>query len=74
MEYTLNMIFATSGGKNVTFSISDAKSDPATVEASANALMDLMIAKNIFTTSSGDLVSKVSATLVERKATKLTVV
>lgn len=73
MEYTLNLVFATSGGKNVTFSISDVKSDAQKVEIDANALMDLMIAKNVFTTSSGDLVSKVSASLVERKATKLTV-
>lgn len=72
MEYTLNLVFATSGGKNVTFSITDVKSDLKTIEAEADALMDSMIAKNIFTTSSGDLISKVSASLVERKATKLT--
>lgn len=73
MEYTLNLVFATSGGKNVTFSITDVKSDLKTIETEADALMDSMIAKNIFTTSSGDLISKVSASLVERKVTKLTV-
>lgn len=73
MEYTLNMVFATSGGKNVTFSITDVKNDLKKIELEANALMDSMIAKNIFTTSSGDLISKVSATLVERKANELTV-
>ncbi len=72
MEYTLNMVFATSGGKNVTFSISDVKSDLN--ETKTKALMDSMILKNIFTTSSGDLISKVSATLVEKKVTKFEVV
>ncbi len=71
MEYTLNMVFATSGGKNVTFSISDVKSDLN--ETKTKALMDSMILKNIFTTSSGDLISKVSAALVEKKVTKFTV-
>lgn len=72
MEYTLNMVFATSGGKNVTFSITDVKG--SLNQTQAKALMDSMITKNIFTTSSGDIISKVSAALVEKKVTKFEVV
>jgi hypothetical protein len=72
MEYTLNMVFATSGGKNVTFSISHVKS--TLTQTQAKALMDSMIAKNIFTTSSGDLISKVSAALVKKEVTDFEVV
>lgn len=43
MDYTLNMVFATSGGKNVTFSITDAKS--SVTEAQTIALMESMISK-----------------------------
>lgn len=72
MEYTLNMVFATSGGKNVTFSISGVKGNLN--QTQTIALMDNMIAKNIFTTSSGDLISKVSAALVEKKVTEFEVI
>ena len=72
MEYTLNMVFATSGGKNVTFSISGVKGGLTQTEA--KTLMDSMISKNIFTTSSGDLISKVSAALVEKKVTEFEVI
>lgn len=69
MEFTLNMVFLTAGGKKVTFSVTDVKN--ATTDDDVKALMDAIVAKNIFTTSSGDLVSKVEAIFVEKKATKL---
>jgi hypothetical protein len=69
MEYTLNMVFLTSGNKKATFSIS--KADGAVTKAQVNALMDGLIAKNIFTTASGDLVSKDSASLVAKTVTAI---
>lgn len=71
MEYTLNMVFNTAQGKKVTFSINDVKS--TLTEAQAIAVMDNILAKNIFTTSSGDFVSKDSASIVAKTVTKLTV-
>lgn len=71
MEYTLSMVFNTAQGKKVTFSITGIKSN--LTEIQALAVMDNILAKNIFTTSSGDFVSKESASIIERKVTKLTV-
>ena len=72
MEYTLSMVFNTSLGKKVTFSITGVKS--TLTEAQALAVMNDILAKNIFTTSAGDFISKDSASIIEKKVTKLTVV
>lgn len=40
----------------------------------ANALMDIIIAKNIFTTKSGAFVKKESAKLTQRQVTKFEIV
>lgn len=72
MEYTLSMVFNTSLGKKVTFSITGVKS--TLTEAEALAVMDNILAKNIFTTTAGDFISKDSASIIEKKVTKLTVV
>ena len=72
MEYTLSMVFNTSLGKKVTFSITGVKS--TLTEAQALAVMDNILTKNIFTTSAGDFISKDSASIIEKKVTKLTVV
>jgi len=68
MEYTLSMTFLTSTGVKSTLSVSGIKSTITDVEA--NALMDLIIAKNIFVTTTGALAKKESAQLAERKVTK----
>jgi hypothetical protein len=68
MEYTLSMTFLTEYGLKSTLSVSGV--NPAITEAEANALMDIIIAKNIFKTTSGDLVSKSSAQLTEKQVTK----
>ena len=70
MEYTLNMVFLTSGGKKTTFSIADVKS--SLTDAEVNTLMQAILAQNIFTTSSGDLVSKSSAAIVAKTVTEVT--
>ena len=68
MEYTLSMTFLTAMGVKSTLSVSGIKSTITDVEA--NALMDLIIAKNIFVTTTGALAKKESAQLAERKVTK----
>lgn len=68
MEYILSMTFNTAGGKKATISISNVKQD--ITKEQAVALMDTILAKNVFTTDSGDFVSKESAKLTERKVTK----
>lgn len=71
MEYVLTMVFATEKGGKTTISINGVKS--TLTEAEANALMDTIIAKNVFLTPTGGLVSKADAKMTERKITKFTV-
>ena len=68
MEYSLSMTFLTEFGLKSTLSISGVK--PTLTEAETNALMDNIIAKNIFKTNSGDFVKKSSAQLTQRQVTK----
>ena len=71
MEYVLQMVFLTEKGAKSTLSITGIKS--SITEAESNALMDTIIAKNIFLTTTGALTKKESAQLTERKITKYTV-
>jgi len=71
MEYTLNMVFLTAGSKKVTFSVSAIKENLS--HAETNALMDAILAQNIFTTSSGDLAKKDSAQIVAKTVTKINI-
>jgi hypothetical protein len=71
MEYTLSMVFNTEAGLKVTFSINDVK--PDITEVQANALMDTIIANDVFLPSSGALKSKVSSQMVARNVTKFEV-
>jgi len=68
MEYTLSMTFLTALGVKSTLSISGVKSTITSAEA--NALMDTIIAKDIFITTTGALAQKEGAQLTERKVTK----
>ncbi|HEX9027114.1 MAG TPA: DUF2922 domain-containing protein [Clostridium sp.] len=68
MEYSLSMTFLTEFGLKSSLSISGVK--PTITKDQANALMDIIIAKNIFKTNSGDLVKKSSAQLTQRQVTK----
>ena len=65
------MIFLTERGAKSTLSITGVKSTITEVEALA--LMDTIIAKDIFLTTTGALTQKESAQLTERKITKYTV-
>ncbi len=71
MEYILSMVFLTEKGAKSTLSIAGVKS--TLTETQANALMDTIIAKNIFLPPTGALVSKSEAKMTERKITKFTV-
>lgn len=71
MEFVLQMVFLTERGAKSTISISGIKS--TITEVQANALMDTIISKNIFLTSTGALTKKESAQVTERKITKYTV-
>ncbi|MBU3218246.1 DUF2922 domain-containing protein [Clostridium estertheticum] len=54
-------------GKYFTLTVDDIKADdkgPTITEAEVNALMDLVIAKNIFLSTSGDLTGKKDAKIV----------
>jgi hypothetical protein len=68
MEYVLSMVFLTEKGVKSTLSIAGVKS--TLNQTQANALMDLIITKNIFLPAAGALVSKSEAKLTERKITK----
>jgi len=64
---TLELVFQTTEGKTARIVLSDPLEpvDPAKVQQ----VMDLIVAKNIFQFSSGDLVKAVDARLVEKSIT-----
>ncbi|MBZ9689815.1 DUF2922 domain-containing protein [Clostridium estertheticum] len=67
--HKLAMRFLTSTeGKYFTLTVDDIKSDgdgvPTVTEAEVNALMDLVIAKNIFASANGNLIGKKDAKIV----------
>lgn len=68
MEYSLAMTFLTETGLKSTLSISGVK--PTITKDEVNALMDNIIAKNIFLTNSGDFVKKSGAQLTQKEVTK----
>ncbi|NRT77894.1 DUF2922 domain-containing protein [Clostridium beijerinckii] len=71
MEYSLSMTFLTFAGEKSTLSISGVK--PTLTKDEVNALMDTVIAKNVFKTNSGDLVKKSGAQVTQRQVTKFEV-
>ena len=71
MEYTLAMTFLTEKGEKATLSISGVKAD--LTKDQVDALMNTIVAKNIFLTQTGALISKSEAKLTERKITKFEV-
>jgi hypothetical protein len=71
MEYTLTMVFNTEYGVKTSLSVSGVKS--TITKAEADALMDTIIAKDVFTTNSGKLVGKESASLIGKQTTKFEV-
>ena len=68
MEYILSLTFLNETGLKSTLSISGVKS--TITQENAISLMDTIIAKDVFDTDSGSLVSKYDAKLTERRITK----
>lgn len=66
---TLELRFGTATGRFVTLRVPDPKEGltPAEVQSA----MDLIIAKNVFTSPSGDFIAVDSARIVERTTTSL---
>lgn len=68
MEYSLQMVFICESGEKSSITISDVK--PGLTNSDVIALMDTIIANNVFETSKGALISKYSAQVVQREVTK----
>ncbi len=68
MEYTLSMTFVNAAGDKVSISVAGVKSNLTQPEALA--LMDTIIAKDIFISKGGSLTAKYGAQLTERAVTK----
>jgi len=68
MDYSLTMTFINTSGDKVNLSISGVK--PDITEAQVGALMDTIIAKDVFLSNGGALASKYGAQLTQRQSTK----
>ena len=68
MHKLIMRFLTTTEGKYFTLTVDDLKVDengePAVTEAEVNALMDLVIAKNIFASANGNLTGKKDAKIV----------
>ena len=67
MEYSLALTFKTSQDAKVTLTIDNAKND--LTDEQVASIMDTIIEQNVFFTSKGNFIEKVSAVLTERKNT-----
>lgn len=71
MEKTLQMVFLNNSGKNVSINISGVRED--VTDAEIKTVMETIILKNIFTSTGGDLMSIMSASLVSKDTEQLSV-
>ena len=71
MEKSLLMTFLNAEGTKASITIPEVKDN--VTEAEVAAAMDVIISKNIFFTSGGNLVSKYAAQITERNVTALAV-
>ncbi|MBV7275708.1 DUF2922 domain-containing protein [Clostridium thailandense] len=71
MSKTLVMNFLNEAGKKTAVRINNVKDD--VTEAETKAAMDVIIEKNVFTTSGGDLKSKDSAQLIDKSTSEFNV-
>ena len=71
MDYTLSMTFLNMAGDKVSVSIAGARPNVTQIETSA--LMDTIIAKDVFGSAGGSLIAKYSAQLTERNVIKFVV-
>lgn len=66
---TLRLVFRNEAGKNVTISLDNPKDD--LTAAQIEAAMDLVVARNIFTSSGGDLVTKQDVRIIDTTTSDL---
>jgi hypothetical protein len=71
MEKSLQMVFQNQSGKNVTMNLSGIKE--TLTELEVKTLMQLIIAKNIFESTGGDLVTIMSANIISRDVQEMVV-
>lgn len=69
IQRTLQLIFATAAGGTTTISISSPRADLTSTEV--EAVMQQIIAANVFTSTGGDLVDVVGARVITRETTEL---
>lgn len=65
----LEMVFKTATGKDVTYSMSDPKTD--LTKAKVDTYMGNVVTKNVFANKAGDLTSAVKSQVVETTVTAL---
>ncbi|MDK2821762.1 MAG: hypothetical protein PWP31_1727 [Clostridia bacterium] len=65
----LELIFQNAAGRRTTISIQDPRDD--LTEAEVQAAMELIINRNIFTSSGGDLTAVIGARIVSRSVTDI---
>ena len=68
MEFSLTMTFMSTTNTKVSITVSDVKED--LTQPQIESLMDLLIAKNVFSTKSGDLATKYGAAVTQKQVTK----
>jgi hypothetical protein len=71
MDYILTLSFLCSNGEKSSLSIEPVS--PTIAPEATIALMDVIIAKNVFVTKNGSLVGRYGATLTQRQVTKFAV-
>ncbi len=71
MEKTLQMVFQNQIGKNTSINIGQVKDE--LTDAEVKALMELIVSRNIFETSGGDLVTIMSASVVAKDVEEFSV-
>ncbi|WP_139902925.1 DUF2922 domain-containing protein [Clostridium thermarum] len=68
MEYSVQMTFVNEVGDKVNLTLGNLR--PDVTQAEVSALMDAILAQNIFFSPGGDYKTKYSAQLVQRQVTK----
>jgi hypothetical protein len=71
MSKTLAMSFLNEGGKKISIRVNNVRDDITEVEV--KTAMDVIIAKNVFTSTGGDLKTKDSAELIDKNSTEFKV-
>lgn len=71
MAKTLQMVFQNQSGKNVAINIPEVRDD--LTDAEITSLMDLIVAKNIFTSLGGNLTGLMEANIISRDVQEITV-